>query len=255
MDLDFQEQDLELQKLVKRSYLLIISFFLFLITDVILFVYLQTNKLFMFNLGRTEESIPNPLITDIFTTIFYVIIIVSTVTYIIYTNAFLKKTYENKPKLFKQIHNWADYFSVVPVFMFIVIIINGFFFSIAKVDGDSMQPNFCDNDTVVITYNGEIATDDVLILENDDSFLIKRVVALPGDKLVIDDSGVYVNDTLVEAFLLSNHFEYDGVIPADYYFVLGGNRSNSLDSRVIGLIEADRILGEVIYHINTNTCN
>jgi signal peptidase I len=139
--------------------------------------------------------------------------------------------------------------------MFIVIIINGFFFSIAKVDGDSMQPNFCNNDTVVITYNGEVATDDVLILENDDSFLIKRVIALPGDKLVVDDSGVYVNDTLVESFLLSNHFEYDGVIPSDFYFVLGDNRDNSLDSRVIGLIEADRILGEVIYHINTNTCN
>lgn len=255
MELDLQEQDLELQKLVKRSYLLIISFFLFLITDVILFIYLQTNKLFMFNLGRTEESIPNPLITDIFTTIFYVIILVSTITYVIYTNAFLKKTYEDKPKFFKQIHNWADYFSVVPIFMFIVIIINGFFFSIAKVDGDSMQPNFCNNDTVVITYNGSIDVNDVLILENDDSFLIKRVIALPGDKLVVDDSGVYVNDTLVESFLLSNHFEYDGVIPSDFYFVLGDNRDNSLDSRVIGLIEADRILGEVIYHINTNTCN
>lgn len=255
MEIDIQEQDFELQKLMKRSYLLIISFFLFLIADIVLFIILQENRLFMFNLSRTEESIPNPLITDIFTTIFYFIILISTLTYFVYSYSLFSRSYVRKPSLFKKIHSWADYFSVVPVFIFIVIIINGFFFSIAKVDGDSMQPSFCDNDTVLITYNGEISVDDVLIIENEESFLIKRVVGLPGDKLAVDDSGVYVNEVLIESFLLSNHFDFDGVIPEGLYFVLGDNRDNSLDSRVIGLIQEERILGEVIYHMSTNTCS
>jgi signal peptidase I len=56
-------------------------------------------------------------------------------------------------------------------------------------------------------------------------------------------NGVYIEDTQYQ-------FVYDGVIPADKYFVLGDNRSNSRDSRDIGLIDKDNIVGVAVLDLS-----
>jgi signal peptidase I len=255
--MEYEANDIinEQQKLMKKSLLLIISFFLFFIIDLILFIVFQNNKLFMFNLNRSEENMPNPFLTDVFATIFYSIIIVALIIYIIYLYVCLSKQHKTNHQLIKKIQNFADFFSIVPIFLFIVILANGLFATIGQVDGDSMEPTFCSYDAVLIVYNSDIETNDILIMQYDDSFLIKRVVGLPGDKLLVNDSGVFINDVLIESFIPITTTEYNLVIPSGQYYVLGDNRNNSLDSRVIGLFSGDLILGEVKYNLTNGSCD
>lgn len=250
MDFEVDKIFIQQQKLMKKSIFLIISFFLFFIADMVLFIILQKNSLFMFNINRSEENMPNPFVTDIFATIFYTIILVSLVIYVIYLVIILNKTYRANQLVMKRINSFADLFSIVPIFLFVLIIFNGFFITLGQVDGESMEPNFYNNDAVVISYNTNISRRDVIIVKYDGNFLIKRVVGIPGDNLRVDETGVYINDDLIESFTTYTAVYYDLVIPEGSYYLLGDNRLHSLDSRSIGLFEEEDVLGEVIYNLS-----
>ena len=78
---------------------------------------------------------------------------------------------------------------------------------------------------------------------------IKRVIGLPGDEISISDGVVQVNGTaLDEPYVKGSITEAPPgqdrwVIPADEFFVMGDNRSNSADSRVFGPVPRDVIIG------------
>jgi signal peptidase I len=86
---------------------------------------------------------------------------------------------------------------------------------------------------------------------------IKRVIALPGERLLIKDGHVYINGHLLDEPYLPETWtvgtEYGGpngtVIPANEYFVMGDNRNRSQDSRVFGPIGRDRIDGKAWFRI------
>jgi signal peptidase I len=104
---------------------------------------------------------------------------------------------------------------------------------------------------------------DIIILRpptNNSLDFIKRVIALPGEKLLIRDGIVYINGhKLDEPYLpeawttLNNPPPWsvgDGaVIPANEYFVMGDNRNRSQDSRIFGPIGRDRIDGRAWFRI------
>jgi signal peptidase I len=240
------------EKLMKRSNYLIISFFLFFVLDTILFIFLQSNKLFMFSLSRTAENIPNAFLNDIFQTVFYLIILLSVIFYIVFLILYLKKYYKYNYKVYKAFHTITDLFNIVPIFLFFIILLNGFFFSVALVDGDSMKPTFMSQDTVLIGLRSEITNDDVVIVLNEDTFLVKRLVASAGDELLVDETGVWVNGVLIENYMPTGSIHYEKTLLEGEYYVLGDNRQHSLDSRLFGIVEAENILGEVIYNLSGN---
>lgn len=254
MDFDTGQIVSQHRKLMKKSRFLIVSFFLLFTIDLILFITFQKNPLFMFNLNRSITNVPNPLLTGVFSTVFYAIIALSIFFYIVFFFLFHRKVYKTDYRLYKRVHLFADFFSVVPTFLLIVMILNGFFISIAQVDGHSMEPTFCSNDTVIIEYTTSYDRDDILILRNDDSFLIKRVVGLPGDSLLVSNSGVYINGHLIESNLPAITIFYNLTIPEGSYYVLGDNRDNSMDSRVFGLVDSEDVLGEVLLRIGSRVC-
>jgi signal peptidase I len=104
---------------------------------------------------------------------------------------------------------------------------------------------------------------DIIILRpptNNSLDFIKRVIALPGEKLLIRDGIVYINGhKLDEPYLpeawttLNNPPPWsvgDGaVIPPNEYFVMGDNRNRSQDSRIFGPISRDRIDGRAWFRI------
>jgi len=243
---------IEHEKLMKRSNYLIISFFLFFVLDFILFFYLQTNRLFMFSLNRSADNIPNPFLTGIFQTVFYLIILLSVIFYIIFFILYFKRYYKHNYKVYKAFHTITDLFNVVPIFLFFIILLNGFFFSIALVDGASMEPTFNDQDTVLISFQSDINNGDIVIVLNEETFLVKRLVASAGDQLLVDNSGVWINGVLIEAYLPSGSIYYDQTLLEGEYYVLGDNRNHSLDSRIFGIIKEDAILGEVLYNLSGN---
>jgi signal peptidase I len=255
-----EEKLIEDKKLMKKSLRAIISFFTLTIACIVLFIILQDNKFFIFNIHRSYDNVPNPMISQLFSLFFIVIIIIGFISFIILGVRYFRRLKEADEERiasfdnYKKLYNTSDIFSVVPVFLVIVMVVNGFFFSFAQVDGPSMQPTFCDNDAVIIKYVEDYNQEDIVIFEVQEDgstiYLIKRLIAGPGDKLVVNQNGVYVNDVLVEDTIVNGLVTYDiDEIPDGFYYVMGDNRNNSSDSRTRGLIAYDDLIGIVVLKI------
>ena len=103
---------------------------------------------------------------------------------------------------------------------------------------------------------------DIVILRpptNNSTDFIKRIIALPGEKLLIRSGEVYINGHhlsepyLPDEWTFQNNWPTDGsdgeVMPANQYFVMGDNRNRSQDSRFFGPITRDRIDGKAWFRI------
>ena len=82
---------------------------------------------------------------------------------------------------------------------------------------------------------------------------IKRVIALPGEHIHIEDGYIYINGEILEENYLSKVTDtksgvYDDfIVPKDTVFVMGDNRANSLDSRAFGCIPLEKIEGTLSF--------
>jgi signal peptidase I len=126
--------------------------------------------------------------------------------------------------------------------------------------GSSMSGTLHDNDLLVaskISYKlHPPQRGDIIVFKppNEDSRdFIKRVIALPGDRIRITNAVVYINGQVLhepylpEPWTYNNNWPADGqdkLVPADQYFVMGDNRNHSSDSRSFGFVELDAILGK-----------
>ncbi len=87
-------------------------------------------------------------------------------------------------------------------------------------------------------------------VDSSGDYWIKRVIALPGDQVLIKDGKVFVNDRqLSEPYEPEEpNYTYGPlVIPKDSYFLLGDNRNNSLDSHYWGVLPAKDIVGRALF--------
>ena len=143
-----------------------------------------------------------------------------------------------------------------------------------EVDGTSMETTLQNGDRLIVyklpkTFanltNGEFIPNrwDVVVFDRPKSLnapdstehLIKRVIGLPGERVVVQNGTVTVyNEEFPEGFNPDNDRSYatnivatngtvDITVGAKEIFVLGDNRSNSSDSRVFGAIQANDIVG------------
>ncbi len=169
---------------------------------------------------------------------------------------------------------WVDMLQSVVVALFICIVLYLAVITPNQVDGYSMCPNF-DNNQLVLTnkvsqwlgdtpFGKSIGLDyhrgDVVVFQKPDRDkpLIKRIIAIPGDRIGLKDGDVYINgELLVENYLPAGRATAGGSYLADgeevtldvgTYFLMGDNRGNSLDSRFdgIGPIQRDWLQGKVI---------
>jgi signal peptidase I len=128
-----------------------------------------------------------------------------------------------------------------------------------RVEGTSMQPRLHDQDRLFINkfvYRFEsVSRGDVVVFHyprDPAKSYIKRVIAVPGDDLRIDDGRVYVNGKQVDESYVAPRFidersVPEQVIPADEYWVMGDHRSISSDSRDFGPVERDLIYGKAAF--------
>lgn len=142
-----------------------------------------------------------------------------------------------------------------------VILLRTFIITPVIVSGDSMKPNLHDKEILLekkIGYNSSsIKRFDIVIIKDGKEEIIKRIIGLPGEHISYKNNKLYVNDKVVEEtfdFRDTNDFNLEEIctclsIPKGKYLVLGDNRPISKDSRVIGLIDEDDILGKAIYRI------
>ena len=124
-------------------------------------------------------------------------------------------------------------------------------------DGASMEPNL-ENGTTFLTRDAGIQRGDIIVFETKSGpALVKRIIALPGELVKIEDGKIYIDgqiysENYLEAGTVTNNgtniAEGEEIkVPKDSYFVLGDNRSNSRDSRSadIGFVQEDDIKGVV----------
>lgn len=146
---------------------------------------------------------------------------------------------------------------VVLISMAIILPIRYFLVQPFIVEGASMEPTFASNEYLIIDeisyrFNEPERGEVVVFRYHRDprQFFIKRIVGVPGDVLEVKDGTVLVNkENLVETYIDdANMYNSDVdsiLLDDDEYFLLGDNRSNSLDSRVFGPVERKYIVGKV----------
>jgi len=141
----------------------------------------------------------------------------------------------------------------------LAFIIKMFLFDFVMVQGSSMVPTLENGDRLIINkidYTiGEPNYEDIVILSYSKNVeYVKRVIGKGGDTIEIKNQVVYRNDQALSEEYISP-LPYDDfakvTVPADTYFVMGDNRSNSSDSRYpsLGFVEKNAIDGKVIFRI------
>lgn len=158
---------------------------------------------------------------------------------------------------------WGKTFSIALV---MVILIQHFIFTPVKVDGASMLPTLQDGDSALLWKLGyEPRAFDVIVFEvSEGQYYVKRIIGLPGQSIEVVEDQLYVDgivvpepyldkdtnsgDTFTWDFTLQEVCQFQSCekIPPGYYLVLGDNRPLSVDSRQIGLIHENQILGHVV---------
>ncbi len=135
-----------------------------------------------------------------------------------------------------------------------IILIRTFVITPVRVNGSSMYSTLKDGEIMILNKLDyklhDIERFDIVVVKTDEKKIIKRVIGLPGETLKYEDNTLYINEKKIDEPYLKDATEdfditslgYDK-IPDDCYFVLGDNRDNSSDSRIIGPVKKSQITG------------
>lgn len=172
---------------------------------------------------------------------------------------------KGKPKkpLHKEIASWV---ATICAAVLIALFIRSFVFLIVQVDGSSMLNTLHNDNRLFVWRAGYIFNaperGDIVIChypdgkngQYGDRHYVKRVIGLPGDTISIKEGYVYINGELLdEPYIAAERRSKETMgeykLGEDEYFVMGDNRANSKDSRYVGPIDREQILGKAIYKI------
>lgn len=146
----------------------------------------------------------------------------------------------------------------------IVYLIKTYIFQLFSVDGQSMEPTLHHKEMILVDklsyFFRNPARGEIIVFEKPDAKninFIKRIIGLPGETLEIHNNQIIIkNENHPEGIVLDEEY-----IPSDYptngdyqynigeneIFVMGDNRTNSQDSRVLGPINEDLIIGRGLF--------
>ncbi len=128
----------------------------------------------------------------------------------------------------------------------------------------SMEPTLFENHYLIVNklaYKmGEAERGDIIVFESeleteegDKKLLIKRIVGLPGETVTVADGEVYIDGQLLEENYLKDGITPGNItnckIPEGQLFVMGDNRAVSIDSRELGCINEDTVMGKAVFRL------
>ena len=127
---------------------------------------------------------------------------------------------------------------------------------VLQIYGNSMTPTLQEGQIVISLKNSEFERGDVVAFYIGNKLLVKRVIAGPGDFLVIQEDGtVIVNYKVLEEPYISVKalgecdLEFPYQIPESRFFLMGDHRRTSVDSRssVVGCVAEEQIVGKIVF--------
>ncbi|MBT2636801.1 signal peptidase I [Bacillus sp. ISL-39] len=158
-----------------------------------------------------------------------------------------------------EIWEWVKAILIAIILAFVV---RAFLMTPIEVKGASMEPTLHSQERMFVTKIGEPKRFDIVVFHaTEETDYIKRVIGLPGDRVEYKDDVLYINGKsyaepyldenkkqvthgpLTGSFTLSETPVGSDVVPEGHVFVLGDNRRDSRDSRHIGAVPIDRIVG------------
>ncbi len=166
---------------------------------------------------------------------------------------------ENTGVFLKEVVSWVK-------IIFLAVFLSAMVTQLVKpalVSGLSMYPTLEHNELLIVNRTaywskmpepGDVVVFDTKI--GNEKVFIKRVIASEGDKIVITDGKVYVNDVLQNEPYINQENPYtlgeiETIVPEGTIFVMGDNRNNSFDSRYadVGFIKKKDIIGKVLIRL------
>jgi len=169
-----------------------------------------------------------------------------------------------------------EWVAVIGTAFVVAFVIKAFLFQAYYIPSPSMEPSLGIGDRVIVNKLSyklhDVNRGDMIVFgnpsqtNNEVSDLIKRVVALPGETLQVQDGKVYIDGNLmIEPYLAASETTSDFstpagcisslekanicVVPDDHVFVMGDNRWNSRDSRIFGPIPVESIVGRAFVRV------
>lgn len=129
---------------------------------------------------------------------------------------------------------------------------------VLQIAGTSMEPSLKDGNIVLLIKTNKLKTGDLCAFYFSNKILIKRIIAIPGDYIWLEEDGtVFLNgQELPEPYVSEKALgecdvEFPYQVPENSYFMMGDHRETSIDSRstVIGCIAEDQIIGKILCKI------
>ena len=121
-----------------------------------------------------------------------------------------------------------------------------------------MEPTLSDGDVLVLINTDNYSSGQLCCIAWQNKLLIKRVIALPGDVVDIDQYGtVSVNGEILDEPYVTDKslgecdIDFPYQVPEGTFFVMGDRRASSIDSRssAVGSVDGDQIVGRVLFKV------
>lgn len=174
------------------------------------------------------------------------------------TTEALQEAYESasfRDRLRKSIVSTTNILIVVAALAILTAML---FLPVLRIYGQSMNSTLHSGELVVSVKNSSFKTGDVIAFYYNNNILVKRVIATSGDWVDIDLAGnVFVNGKEIEEpYLEEKSFgepdiDFPYQVPEERIFVLGDNRSVSVDSRnyAVGCVTSEQVVGKIVFRV------
>ncbi|VEU63596.1 signal peptidase I [Mycoplasmopsis bovirhinis] len=134
----------------------------------------------------------------------------------------------------KLLKSWIFWVSLSFIILLSSLLIFFEFYTIIRVNGDSMNPTLHDQQLLLAKKSKSITYNTIAIFNFKDQLLIKRVIGLPGDNIKIQNDQLFLNGKFLLKLNNSTFDNLNLIINQNNFFALGDNLANSLDSRHFG---------------------